>query len=324
MFIALVSLDQHWQDKDANFFNCVEFVQQAHKYNCDLIVFPEMTLTGYSLDVDTLAEPEKDSPTLLRFGQLAKKYGLSIIFGACLINPLTNRSRNQFCIAHEDGSSFPIYAKVHPFSFSDEHKVIEVKNEQDSTIIDIILPYKTQLDKEMNQIICYTKSELKKGKPESKLGNFVCDLSLLRADGMADICIFNNGGLRNIIASGNITVRDIYKVMPFENELVILDLNKKEYYDLLKYVANSGGEPLGGVNIIAKKDTIVTAFNSNEIIRVLTTDYLANGGDNMKFFINKEQKKIGIKLRDAIINYCIQKDTIDIQIDNRLIFEYGE
>ena len=125
MFIALVSLDQHWQDKDANFFNCVEFVQQAHKYNCDLIVFPEMTLTGYSLDVDTLAEPEKDSPTLLRFGQLAKKYGLSIIFGACLINPLTNRSRNQFCIAHEDGSSFPIYAKVHHFSFSDEHKVIE-------------------------------------------------------------------------------------------------------------------------------------------------------------------------------------------------------
>lgn len=125
MLVALVSLDQHWQDKDANFFNCVEFVQQANKYNCDLIVFPEMTLTGYSLDVDTLAEPEKDSPTLLRFGQLAKKYGLSIIFGACLINPLTNRSCNQFCIAHDDGSSLPIYAKVHPFSFSDEHKVIE-------------------------------------------------------------------------------------------------------------------------------------------------------------------------------------------------------
>ena len=51
---------------------------------------------------------------------------------------------------------------------SNEHKVIEVKNEQDSTIIDIILPYKTQLDKEMNQIICYTKSELKKGKPSRK------------------------------------------------------------------------------------------------------------------------------------------------------------
>ena len=42
----------------------------------------------------------------------------------------------------------------------------------------------------------------------------------------------------------------------------------------------------------------------------------------MKLFINKEQKKVGIKLRDAIIEYCIEKDTLDIQIDNRLIFDY--
>ena len=110
--------------------------------------------------------------------------------------------------------------------------------------------------------------------------------------------------------------------MPFENELVVLDLSTYEYYDLLKYVAKRGGEPVGGVNIVAKKDTIVTEHNSKEIIRVLTTDYLANGGDNMKFFINKEQKKVGIKLRDAIIEYCIEKDTLDIQIDNRLIFDY--
>ena len=82
------------------------------------------------------------------------------------------------------------------------------------------------------------------------------------------------------------------------------------------------GEPVGGVNIVAKKDTIITEHNSKEIIRVLTTDYLANGGDNMKFFVNKEQKKVGIKLRDAIIDYCIEKDTLDIQIDNRLIFDY--
>ena len=174
----------------------------------------------------------------------------------------------------------------------------------------------------MNEIICFSKSELKKGKPESKLGNFMCDLSLLKANGIADMCVFNNGGLRNIIPKGNITIRDIYKVMPFENELVVLDLNIYEYYDLLKYVTKREGEPVGGVNIVAKKDTIITEHNSKEIIRVLTTDYLANGGDNMKFFINKEQKKVGIKLRDAIIDYCIEKDTLDIQIDNRLIFDY--
>ena len=201
---------------------------------------------------------------------------------------------------------------------STNFQVIEVSNAVDSNIIQIIAPYKHQLDIEMDEVICYTKGELKKGKPESKLGNFVCDLSMSIADGRADVCVFNNGGLRDIISKGDITIRDIYKVMPFENELVILDLNKNEFYDLLKYITKRGGEPIGGLSIIEKKDTILSSFNNDSIIRVLTTDYLANGGDKMKFFNNKEQKKVGIKLRDAIINYCKERDTIQIELDNRI------
>ena len=112
---------------------------------------------------------------------------------------------------------------------STDFQIIEVSNEADSNIIKIISPYKSQLDIEMNEVICYTKSELKKGKPEGKLGNFVCDLSMSMANGTADVCVFNNGGLRDVISKGDITIRDIYKVMPFENELVILDLNKNEF-----------------------------------------------------------------------------------------------
>ena len=199
-----------------------------------------------------------------------------------------------------------------------DFQLIEVSNEVDSNIIKIISPYKSQLDIEMNEVICYTKSELKKGKPESKLGNFVCDLSMSITNGTADVCVFNNGGLRDIISKGDITIRDIYKVMPFENELVILDLNKNEFYDLLKYIIKRGGEPVGGLSIVEKKDTILSSFNNDSIIRVLTTDYLANGGDKMKFFNNKEQKKVGIKLRDAIIQFCKESDTLRIQLDNRI------
>ena len=54
---------------------------------------------------------------------------------------------------------------------------------------------------------------------------------------------------------------------------------------------------------------------------MLTSDYLANGGDNMDFFIGKNQNKLGIKLRDAIIEYCEQKDTLRIILDNRLVFK---
>ena len=54
---------------------------------------------------------------------------------------------------------------------------------------------------------------------------------------------------------------------------------------------------------------------------LLLLDYLANGGDNMDFFIGKNQNKLGIKLRDAIIEYCEQKDTLKINLDNRLVFK---
>ena len=203
----------------------------------------------------------------------------------------------------------------------DGSQVIEVKNQIDSNIVKIIYPYKINLDKEMNKIISYTISDLEKGKPEGRLGNFICDLSLIKAEGKAEICVFNNGGLRDIVSKGNITTSDIFQVMPFENELVIIEIDNKEYYTLLKYITDRGGEPFSGTEIIKENDTILSDFNNYKKIRVLTSDYLANGGDNMDFFIGKNQNKLGIKLRDAIIEYCENKDTLKINLDNRLVFK---
>ena len=51
------------------------------------------------------------------------------------------------------------------------------------------------------------------------------------------------------------------------------------------------------------------------MIKVLTSDYLGNSRD---FFKGKEQFIVGVKLRDAIIDYCSKIDTLDISIDNRI------
>ena len=59
-------------------------------------------------------------------------------------------------------------------------------------------------------------------------------------------------------------------------------------------------------------------FEKGDKVRVLTSDYLANGGDKMYFFKDKEQKEVGIKLRDAIINHCNSMDTISSALDNRI------
>ena len=119
--------------------------------------------------------------------------------------------------------------------------------------------------------------------------------------------------------------------MPFENELVVLELNKDDYLGLLNYISKRGGEPFSGINITMDKEGKILSnswpvnFENGEKVRVLTSDYLADGGDKMSFFQNKEQEKAGIKIRDAIIDYCSKTDTIAISLDGRIqIIEDGE
>ena len=203
-----------------------------------------------------------------------------------------------------------------------DSKVLNVKSVIDSTIYNIIQPYQNEIEEQMNETLVYTKNDLTKGRPQSTIGNFVTDICLNYCD--ANICVFNNGGLRTTIDRGDITRGKIFELMPFENELVILELNKTDFIGLLNYISLRGGEPFSGLNIkIDKNNNIIehswpVNFDNNETVKVLTSDYLANGGDKMSFFKGKKQHKIGLKLRDAIIDYCEKNDTIDIRLDNRI------
>ena len=205
---------------------------------------------------------------------------------------------------------------------SHDNEVIGVQTNIDSTILDIINPYQHGIEDQMSEVLSYTKKNLYKGRPQSTIGNFVTDLCLNYSN--AHICVMNNGGLRTNISKGDITRGKIYELMPFENELVVLELNKNDYIGLLNYIANRGGEPFSGITITIDNDGKIinnswpVNFDKGEKVKVLTSDYLANGGDAMSFFHGKNQQKVGIKLRDAIIDYCEKIDTIDVKLDNRI------
>lgn len=125
MRIALVSLDQIWLDKEANYSRCRAFVHQAAQQGCELVIFPEMTLTGYSLDMETEAEPAADSPSLRRFESLAREANVNLIFGASLVDPDSRQPRNALCLARAQGHAEIPYAKIHPFSFAGEDKALQ-------------------------------------------------------------------------------------------------------------------------------------------------------------------------------------------------------
>lgn len=127
--VAIVSMDQVWEDKGANFDRCSEFSAEASSRGCKLIIFPEMTLTGYSLNIEKISEYSEDSQTLTDFSGLAEKYNIQIVFGASLYNKSKSRPYNALACASPNHAAKLVYAKYHPFTYAGEDKVIMPGND---------------------------------------------------------------------------------------------------------------------------------------------------------------------------------------------------
>jgi 2',3'-cyclic-nucleotide 2'-phosphodiesterase (5'-nucleotidase family) len=206
----------------------------------------------------------------------------------------------------------------------------------DSSIIKFIAPYKQELDKTMNEELAYSKQALVKGLPESLLSNFAADAafaqSKIQIDSMhtkqVDFVFLNSGGLRTSLPKGYITRENIFELMPFENELVILDLDSKHCSNLFTYIALRGGCPIAGLKLKINKSIFSSVeinglpYDSTRTYRMITSDYLANGGDQCEFLKDIQPIKINLKVRDAFIRYLLslstKQDSLAVQLDGRI------
>jgi 2',3'-cyclic-nucleotide 2'-phosphodiesterase (5'-nucleotidase family) len=230
------------------------------------------------------------------------------------------------------------------FSCSSGYKLVKANRAEyainkeltaDSTIIKAYLPYKKQLDEEMNQILGYSEQPLVKNNdlPENLLSNFFSDAVLrqaLKIDPAIDFTIpSTKGGIRVDLPKGEIRLSNIFELMPFENELVAFTLKGTDVQELLNFIAASGGQPVAGIQmkIIDKKPADVRIngrpFDVNKTYRVLTSDYVAGGGDNTKGFKDPLDKKVlGLKVRDALISDVKDSQatgkTINPKLDGRI------
>lgn len=227
-----------------------------------------------------------------------------------------------------------VYEKTQDSSIN----IIETTTEHQQAIA-LITPYKEKLEKEMNEVLVLSAEEFpkEKGKPETKLGNLVADLSMEIAqkmhDGNIDFCMLNFGGLRTSLPKGAITRGKIFELMPFENELVVVSISQDSLNSLINYLNRVGGQPVSGVKVKFYQDNQEVKYkyrkndkSLNTTYKILTSDYLANGGDNMTFFLNPiNYEKVGIKLRDAIIQYCLEQHAqgkqLSGKIEGRIVYE---
>jgi len=119
MKIALAQLDIIWEDKISNKLKCEKLAQQASEAKVDLLLFPEMTLTGFTMNVASMGE-DKNGDTTLWFQELAKKYKVTIGFGVIEKNLEKDKGKNNYILVDHEGKLLSCYSKIHPFSFGEE------------------------------------------------------------------------------------------------------------------------------------------------------------------------------------------------------------
>lgn len=204
----------------------------------------------------------------------------------------------------------------------------------DSSAVKYYLPYKKQMEAEMNRVIGQSEQELTKPSvPETLLGNFFSEALLaeaLKIDPTIQFTFSTKGGLRVTIPKGNITVSNIFELMPFENELVVLKLSGASVLKLIDFIIKKDGEPVAGLRMKIKNkmayDITIAGqpFDVNKTYNLLTYDYLANGGDDLEGLANPiERKNVGKKVRDTLMEY-IEEQTrngkkINAQLDGRIV-----
>jgi 2',3'-cyclic-nucleotide 2'-phosphodiesterase (5'-nucleotidase family) len=190
----------------------------------------------------------------------------------------------------------------------------------------LIAPYRREMMKEFGQVIGETETDLVTGRPNSTLGFWLCDKLIRHAKDSSFfrnepvVAFINIGGLRADLPKGKITVGDIYKVMPFDNRMVFLKLSLDKIPEMEAYLKEKGGEPIGGFKL--EKGKLVFPDNlakEKNYFWVVTSDFLANGGDNM-FFFNKPLQRFdtNILFRDFIIEAVKKEQKITFYPEERI------
>ena len=120
MRVALVSMNQEWLMKEKNKFFCKKIIENYKSLDIELIIFPEMTLTGFCTTDISIAEDINNSSSINFFKNLSKDNNISIIFGASFTHT-QSKLRNSLIYVNPLTEYFQSYSKIHPFSQSREN-----------------------------------------------------------------------------------------------------------------------------------------------------------------------------------------------------------
>lgn len=213
----------------------------------------------------------------------------------------------------------------------DSNYVIGAEFGSDNTLNQLLEGYREEKDLKMSRVLTQTKKGLTKARPQSELTNLMADVCLeegkTSTNKEVDFSIVNYGGIRSSVPKGDVKLEDVYKLMPFDNEICLLEIHRDSVLSMAKYIVRRGGEPISGIQLKVDGETLVEVLVNKKPLDtkasywLATSDYLANGGDHMVFLSNPMNRvNTNLKVRDALIQSFERQNVLNPSSEKRIIY----
>ncbi|MBO7561582.1 MAG: 5'-nucleotidase C-terminal domain-containing protein [Bacteroidales bacterium] len=212
----------------------------------------------------------------------------------------------------------------------------------------IVDKYKPEVDK-YSDPIGFCPAGLERGYPVAPMSNWATDVYLEYAQKFidttsrtdidknikVDFALMNFGGMRTEMPKGNVSRYDILSIFPFDNFLVIEEMDGKDVKELMEFFAKTRGQAMSNVKLHIDGNTVKECLiggkplDENRKYVIATIDFLYNGGDNLyplkrsNYLIETHKKLMDIFI-EYIIDLTAKGKKIEKAKDDRLIVENKE
>ncbi len=171
------------------------------------------------------------------------------------------------------------------------------------------------------------------GEGETPMGNAVCDA--MREETGADFAFSNLGGIRDEFGPGPITPRDVFKVLPFDNKMVVFTMSGETLREVVetRVSGTHSGLYIAGGNVVYNAtrpdfDRVVSftiggeTWDPAKTYQVVTSDFLAQGNVDLKMLPGiPEDRKLytGKTMREAFENWVARHSPVAPATDGRWV-----
>ena len=207
-----------------------------------------------------------------------------------------------------------------------------VQEATDKAVEKIVEGYHEKIKVEFAKVVGETGMDLTRNpSEESIMGDVVAD-SMREAAGTA-VALENGGGLRADIPKGKITLEHVYTLLPFDNDIVSMDLSGAQLMEVLEKNADVEKRimQVSGLKVeynlaLPKGSRVVKAsiggqaINPLQIYRVAVNDFLAAGGDQFETFTKGKNPVFGDNMKDAFVKYLGKHSPLNVKTEDRITF----